>query len=313
MGRAEDLFEKIKSEKLDAIHWFIHERFSEELYLDFKRSANNGESLHLHENDKNNYSKAISGFGNSEGGLIVWGVDCSKNKEGEDFPDSIIPIENPKRFESNLNSITSGRTLPHHHTVENYSFEIERNKGIVVTLIPKSLFSPLQSVFDRLFYVRIGSSFEKATYSFLEYQFSKKPTPQIILMYTHQKFRYQSDTKSIRKSYSFLLTNVGSTVIRNMYMILEAFQFLGSEHLLVKPLDLNNWIIHNTFGCTYSFISKDGHLLAPQSHVSPAYIDVNFQLPFSEDINYNLIFGCDNSPSFKANITAANKIKLRKA
>jgi hypothetical protein len=42
MGRAEDLFERIRNEGESAIDFFIETQQSEELFLDFKRSADNG-------------------------------------------------------------------------------------------------------------------------------------------------------------------------------------------------------------------------------------------------------------------------------
>ena len=38
----------------------------------------------LYEVITKNLSKAISGFGNSEGGVLVWGVDCSRDLEDGD-------------------------------------------------------------------------------------------------------------------------------------------------------------------------------------------------------------------------------------
>jgi hypothetical protein len=85
MGRAEEIFEKIKDQGEAAIDEFILVRQSEELYLDFKRSADNGRGPRvLHENDRNNLAKAVSGFGNSEGGVIVWGVDTSVDGDSAD-------------------------------------------------------------------------------------------------------------------------------------------------------------------------------------------------------------------------------------
>jgi hypothetical protein len=78
MERAKELFEKIKSDGKSAIEEFIFTHKTEELFLDFKRSADNGNGQRLHQNDRKNLAKAISGFGNSEGGVVIWGVDCSK-------------------------------------------------------------------------------------------------------------------------------------------------------------------------------------------------------------------------------------------
>ena len=76
MGRAEDLFKRLSDGGETEIDRLIVDRQSEELFLDFKRSADDGRGNRLHDNDRTNLAKAISGFGNSEGGVIVWGVDC---------------------------------------------------------------------------------------------------------------------------------------------------------------------------------------------------------------------------------------------
>jgi hypothetical protein len=79
MGRAEDLFKRLCDLGETAIDELFYDRQSEELFLDFKRSANGGKGQRLHQDDRKNLAKAISGFGNSEGGVIVWGVDCRDN------------------------------------------------------------------------------------------------------------------------------------------------------------------------------------------------------------------------------------------
>ena len=89
MGRAEDIFERIKKEGEAAIDEFILTRKAEELFLDFKRSADNGSGLKLDNKDREHLSKAISGFGNSECGVIVWGTDCSKDI----FPDICLKLK----------------------------------------------------------------------------------------------------------------------------------------------------------------------------------------------------------------------------
>ena len=82
--RAKELFDRLVSEGESAINEFIAEAASEELFLDFKRSANNGDGPRIHQDDRNNLAKAVSGFGNSEGGTIVWGVECSPTKSRGD-------------------------------------------------------------------------------------------------------------------------------------------------------------------------------------------------------------------------------------
>ena len=71
MGRAEDLLSRIEVGGEMAIDRMIEDRQCEELFLDFKRSADNGSGARLDSTDRNDLAKAISGFGNSEGGVVI--------------------------------------------------------------------------------------------------------------------------------------------------------------------------------------------------------------------------------------------------
>src|SRR5436190_23385554 len=111
MGRAEDLFARFCDKGVAAIDDLITDRVSEELFLDFKRSTDQGAGTRLHQSDRNNLAKAISGFGNSEGGLVVWGVDCRNIPAVGDVAGSKFPIKNPRRFVSWLEGAVSGCTV----------------------------------------------------------------------------------------------------------------------------------------------------------------------------------------------------------
>jgi len=56
---------------------FIQEKQEEHLTLEFKTVKNAGL---LDKNDKKNFAEALSGFSNSSGGVIVWGVETKKIK-----------------------------------------------------------------------------------------------------------------------------------------------------------------------------------------------------------------------------------------
>src|SRR3990172_4238487 len=139
MGRPEDLYSRLVADGAAAIDAMIQDRASEELFLDFKRSADNGAGSKLHQTDRNNLGKAISGFGNSEGGVIVWGVEC-KNQPGlGDVATATISIKDPKRFVSWLAGAVSGCTVPPHPGVQHQAIQgSTKDEGFAVTLVPKS-------------------------------------------------------------------------------------------------------------------------------------------------------------------------------
>jgi len=60
---------------MSAIDDLVKNRSHEELFLDFKRSADNGNGERLYPTDHRHLADAISAFGNSEGGVIVWGLN----------------------------------------------------------------------------------------------------------------------------------------------------------------------------------------------------------------------------------------------
>jgi predicted HTH transcriptional regulator len=98
MGRAEQLFVRIREKGAAEIHGMIAAQFTEELFLDYKRSSTTLPSARLNDDDRKNLAKAISGFANSEGGVIVWGVDCRQT---------------PQTFQTRLSRLVTPALLRH--------------------------------------------------------------------------------------------------------------------------------------------------------------------------------------------------------
>jgi hypothetical protein len=179
-GRAEDIFERIQKNGGIAIDEFIISRKSEELFLDFKRSADHGGGRVLHPTDRDNLAKAISGFGNSEGGIIVWGVDSSKDKDSADVAHTKFPIQIVKKFLSWLEGAVSGCTIPPHSGVRHHYISInEKDEGFVISYIPKSVHAPHQVVGKNQYYIRAGSNFVPTPHAVLEGMFGRRPQPHV--------------------------------------------------------------------------------------------------------------------------------------
>jgi len=173
MSRAEDLFHRLVSGGESEVLDFIAQPVSEELFLDYKRSASNGAGTALPNRDRANLAKAISGFGNSEGGVIIWGVDCRSDPEAGDVPTGPVKIENPARFKTWLDQATSGLTVPPHTGVRHHAIV----EGFVVTLIPGGLHTPYQTTGDMSYYIRVGSNFAKAPHAVLAWISTERNRP----------------------------------------------------------------------------------------------------------------------------------------
>jgi hypothetical protein len=118
MERAEELFVRIKEGGAAEIHAMIKAWVVEELFLDYKQSSTPLPGAKLSDDDKKNLAKAIAGFGNSEGGVVVWGVDCRHTGDG-DVPTKPVPISSPLALKTLFDGVIGGLTLPAHSGVQN--------------------------------------------------------------------------------------------------------------------------------------------------------------------------------------------------
>ncbi len=123
--------------------------------------ADQGKAKVLHSRDRNNLAKAISGFGNSEGGVVIWGLDCAKDLDGADAVKAKYLILDVKKLASWIEGAVSGCTIPPHSGVVNHPVHTdETEQGFVVTYIPKSENVPHQVIGENRYYIRAGPHFE---------------------------------------------------------------------------------------------------------------------------------------------------------
>ncbi len=105
MSRAEELFESVNR---DSPARFVEDRQEEHLHLDFKTAE-----PRCSREDRKNLAEAVSGFANSDGGVIVWGVDARGGGPDEaDCAQDVRPIEPLSTFMSRLAAFTGEAANP---------------------------------------------------------------------------------------------------------------------------------------------------------------------------------------------------------
>lgn len=175
------LYESIDLERLR--HW-VTEQQQEDLHLDFKLLSGNGE---LAKDDRKNLMRAVSGFANGDGGLIVWGVDCRKNDDGVDAAKELRPIENAASVLSQLRDNPSQLTSPIVDGVEHRLVDGERSGvGYLVTLVPPSDRGPHMAG-DKHYYKRNGTSFLMMEHFDVADMFGRRQRPDVRLHLTYKK------------------------------------------------------------------------------------------------------------------------------
>src|SRR5207237_1136966 len=132
-------FEQIigSTEPAAFIRGFVASRMREEEWLDFKQFMNDGDA-------KAAWSTALSGFANTGGGVLVWGIDARKDPTDQiDAACAVMPIAAPSKLASRLNELHRGATDPPVTGVEVREFlDAGSSDGFVVCFVPESKSKP---------------------------------------------------------------------------------------------------------------------------------------------------------------------------
>jgi hypothetical protein len=305
MSRARDLYDRLVAGGEAEVLSFIAQPVTEELFLDYKRSADNGQGRTLHDIDKNNLAKAISGFGNSEGGVIVWGVDCRQDKKKGDIPDKPVHLSDPVKFKSLLEQATTGLTVPPHSGVQHYPIA----PGFVVTLIPEGMHAPYQTVPELSFYIRAGSNFAKAPHAVLAGMFGKRPQPSIKMHWLASDKASLPEEGAIKTDLSIVLRNFGRGVAHHTFCNASIAEHPGQLcDIQYHPSEEREMWSGRVVTITNSIqmVMRSGFALAPEQDV----LVVNFGITLRNPIERNCVIkgmcGCaDGEPyrfEFRADI-----------
>lgn len=302
MDRAQELYKRAVANGENEIDEFIETRTSEELFLDFKRSSDNGNSPRLSQNDRNNLAKTISGFGNSSGGVIVWGIDCSPDYDGADVARCKVPINNVKRFLGNLQGAVSGCTIPPHNGVEHHAIVTnDGDTGYVVTYIPASENAPHQVIGKLQYYIRAGSDFVPAPHQILAGMFGRRPQPHVYHMFTVTPAKH--DGKVLIFEYGIVVTNGGPGIARDIFFTAMIHEGLGNNTKIWWQIqDQNHWNGNFVFGRQISIISNEGVRLPPKAFLVPLTLHIELRPPFTESLLLKGNIGCAGSPTMNIEI-----------
>lgn len=299
-SRAEELFEVIRDGGVAAIERYVHDQISEDLFIDFKVSTDDGAGTKLHERDHKNFAKALTGFGNSEGGIIIWGVKCQNVDGRGDLPTELKPISYPQRFIANLEGIASGCTVPPHRGARHHAIQKAANQGYVVSYIPVCPFRPLRMQFrneSHRYLIRTGSSFTDAPHALLASMFGSFPAPEVSLGIRSRPGSVQrtgSEQKwQVNVSIDIVLRNTGVVLLRDMY-VNTTFQSPGG-HFGYNGVAQLGWS-GETHQYAYHVLSSEERRLAPQAASVATSLNVYFGGPLSDDFVLTFTFGASGAP-----------------
>jgi Putative DNA-binding domain len=174
MDAALKIFKELQEKGIDLVSSWTDEGYHEDLHLDFKRKSKAATPVPS-DDDRRNYARSLSGFANSDGGVVVWGIGAPGSGTGVR---SLHPIRDPGRYAESLDSLVSRLVSPPVEGVQNLAIldEDGSGRGYVVSYVPKSEMAPHRAEAEgtKQYYKRYGDSFKATEHYELEYMFGKR-------------------------------------------------------------------------------------------------------------------------------------------
>ena len=131
--------------------------------------------------DLRHLAKAVSGFANAEGGVVVWGVNARRDPT-DDYIDQVVDtpgVENPRQLLARLNGLSSEATSPGVAGIDHRIIEGQGGlPSFVATFVPEGDSGPYMAMLNEArhrYYRRIGSAFSPMDHSMVADMFGRRP------------------------------------------------------------------------------------------------------------------------------------------
>ena len=156
---------------------------------------NNGESEGLHleckaphkpqldQELRSHLSVVLSGFSNTEGGVILYGVETNRHRHSKlDVLTEVVPVGNCAGFAGQISAKIPSLTTP---PITNAKVKILKSdpahtKGLVVVCVSKAMGDPIQTVANQHFYYHTGTSFERCPHEMIKRLFAATESPELV-------------------------------------------------------------------------------------------------------------------------------------
>lgn len=220
-------------------------------WLDFKV----GEGPGLDDKVKRQkWSEALSGFGNTEGGVLIWGVEAKPDPVSKlDKVTKIVLCPDVCAMENLLRKSLHEAVDPPISGVQIVAVPGPDGKsGFVVCLIPQGQYQPHRAEqAGKAFFIRIGESFKVPAVSLLRTMFFSKEKPHLV----PSLYRNPTDGDVLR--YGIQLENRGAASAENIFI---RICFPRETRFKLENLNEASGLITAPDGAGFSI----GHIIHPE-------------------------------------------------
>jgi hypothetical protein len=173
-----DLADIFDSMNLDDLQEMVVSSRVEDLYLEFKTIS---DARFQQKEDRKNLAIALSGFANSDGGIIIWGIETRRNSEDVDAASGLRPIPNLDLLLSKLNEHTGSALSPIATGVRHRTIPARGSEGFAATLVPASDSGPhmAKGGGEHRYYKRSGDSFRMMEHFDIADMFGRRRRPEL--------------------------------------------------------------------------------------------------------------------------------------
>lgn len=181
-GAARAWFDRLRAGGWPEVERLVAEQQPETLHIDFKAKRDPGTGP-LDRDDRRNLSEALSGFANSDGGVLVWGIDARPGDDRVDRVQGFARIEALSAFRAALEGEPADTVAPLVPGLEFLSIPDPSNpeSGVVVCLVPASDGGPHMAIGPKLhrYYRRNASSFVQMEHFEVADMFGRRARPAL--------------------------------------------------------------------------------------------------------------------------------------
>jgi hypothetical protein len=184
-SRAKELFDSIMQSPREAIERMIKDQEQETEYLEFK----GGKIASAEKQVKEYWSEALSGFANTEGGVLIWGIDARKVDSKED-PNVKIDCASEACYIPNV--VAFNEILKKYHLqasidpvigVQIVPIIVSGSEGFVVCYVPEGNHKPYRASLAQTknYFQRVSDSFVIISHSMLRWMFYPRVSPKLAI------------------------------------------------------------------------------------------------------------------------------------
>lgn len=264
----------------------------EGLHHDYKEKHDRRDAK-LAESDRKNLAKAVSGFANGGGGILIWGIE-----DGSLDPK---PIKEIQTFLKNVLDAAPMSTDPPPAGMDGVfiATKDDATAGYAVLFVPESDSGPHRvsikhAEVQNHYYMRTTSNFVVAPHAQLADMFGRRPRPRLEI-HAPKTFPYGKGPSSFAWSLEFDIHNAGRATARDLAIAFE-------RHPDLNAVDRQTWrqlgeTTEAKLGKGVVFELLDRRVLHPGMSIafSGAYLNEG-NLSSGESIEMRCALFCDGAP-----------------